>query len=230
MGRPEQPLPYPDRPLGRLAQALRNARVRADFTFSELADEVVGFSESTLKRAASGKTLPTRETVTAYARACNTEPGPLLNLWEAAVEERRPLRPAVPRVTKIRDAAALGAALHSLHVGAGSLSCREIEKRTRNSPGIIRVPRTTAHQILYRQRFPSSRTQLTALLTVLGVPAVEHAGWLQAWSRANRQRPSDRHAARTRKDQLQRRITQPRVPAPFDNTTSGNGTTPPDAS
>ncbi|MGW2996778.1 helix-turn-helix domain-containing protein [Streptomyces sp. NPDC001193] len=230
MGRPEQPLPYPDRPLGRLAQALRSARVRAGFTFSELADEVVGFSESTLKRAASGKTLPTRETVTAYAHACNTEPGPLLNLWEAAVEERRPLRPAAPRVTKIRDAASLGAALHSLHVGAGHPSCREIEKRTRNSPGIIRVPRTTAHQILYRRRFPSSRTQLTALLTVLGVPETQHAGWLQAWSHANRQRPSDRHAARTRKEQLQRRITQPRVPAPFDSTTGGNGTPLPDAS
>ncbi|MFB7054179.1 helix-turn-helix domain-containing protein [Streptomyces vinaceus] len=230
MGRPEQPLPYLDRPLGRLAQGLRNARVRTGLTYRQLACKAVGFSESTLKRAASGKSLPTREAVIAYAHACDTEPSPLLKDWEEAVEERRPLPPGAPKVTKIRDAAALGAALHSLHVKAGNPSCREIEKRTRSSPGIIRVPRTTAHQILYRQRFPSSRTQLKALLTVLGVPAAEHAGWLRAWSRANRQRPSDRHADRTRKDQLQRRITHPRLTPWFGNATSGSGTTPPTAS
>lgn len=230
MGRPEQPLPYLDRPLGRLAQGLRNARIRAGLTYRQLAGEAVGFSASTLKRAASGKTLPAREAVIAYAHACDTEPGPLLDLWEEAVEERRPADPVAPRVTKIRDAAALGVALHSLHVKAGNPSCREIDKRTRNSPDIIRVPRTTVHQILYRQRFPSSRTQLKALLTVLGVPEAQHADWLQAWSHANRQRPSDRHAARTRKDQLQRRITHPRLTPLFDNTTSGSGTTPPTAS
>ncbi|MFD9724611.1 helix-turn-helix domain-containing protein [Streptomyces sp. NPDC059072] len=229
MGRPEQPLPYPDRPLGRLAQGLRNARVRAGLTYNQLASRAVGFSESTLKRAASGKTLPTREAVTAYAYTCDTEPGPLLDLWEEAVEERRPADPVAPRITKIRDTAALGAALHSLHVKAGNPSCREIDKRTRSSPGIIRVPRTTAHQILYRQRFPSSRTQLKALLTVLGVPATEHSSWLQAWSRANQRRRSDRHAARTRKAELQRRITRPRLHPPFDNTSS-SGTAPPTAS
>ncbi|MFI1155036.1 multiprotein-bridging factor 1 family protein [Streptomyces sp. NPDC020817] len=223
-------MPYLDRPLGLLAQGLRNARIRAGLTYSQMAGRTVGFSESTLKRAASGKTLPTRGTVIAYAHACDTEPGPLLKAWEEAVEERRPLRPAAPRIRKIRDAAALGAALHSLHVKAGNPSCREIDKRTRSSPGIIRVPRTTAHQILYRQRFPSSRTQLKALLTVLGVSAAEHAEWLQAWSHANRQRPSDRHADRTRKDQLQRRITHPRLTPWFGNATSSSGTTPPTAS
>lgn len=72
MGRPEQPLPYLHRPLGRLAQGLRNAGIRAGFTFRELAGEAVRFSESTLKRAAPGKTLPAREAVIAFAHDYDT--------------------------------------------------------------------------------------------------------------------------------------------------------------
>nr|WSX47673.1 hypothetical protein OG409_01000 [Streptomyces sp. NBC_00974] len=109
----------------------------------------------------------------------------------------------------------MGAALRNLHLDAGAPSCREIERRTSSSDGSIRVPRNTVHQILSRQRFPSSRDQLRALLIALGVPVCGHENWLRAWSRVNRRLQADRRAARVRKDKLQRRITRARQSAPY---------------
>lgn len=215
MGRPEKPLSCSDPVLRRLAQDLRNARIRADLTFRQMAGRAPGFSRTTLQRAASGS-LPTRDTVTAYAKACDTDPGPLLDLWRQVAEERRALHRAAPSITKIDNADGLGAALYNLRLDAGSPSSREIEKRTRNNPGTIRVPRTTVHRILYQQRFPSSDAQLTALLVALGVPPAHQAAWLQAWSRANHRRPIDRRADRNRTDRLQSRIARPTRPQLFN--------------
>ncbi|GHE45670.1 helix-turn-helix domain-containing protein [Streptomyces vinaceus] len=178
-------------PLGRLAEGLRNARLRADLTYRQLADRAPGFSRPTLQNAASGRTLPTREAVTTHAKACDTEPGPLLKLREEAVQVWRPAHSAAPATKRIRDEAGLAAALYNLRLNAGNPSCREVEKRTRTSPGSIRVPRTTVHRVLYRQRFPSSRTQLKAILVALGVPASDHAERLPAWTRANRRRQAN---------------------------------------
>ncbi|MFE2852002.1 hypothetical protein ACFXJO_12825 [Streptomyces lavendulae] len=63
----------------------------------------------------------------------------------------------------------------------------------------MRVPRNTIHRILSRQRFPSSRDQLRALLSALGVPVTSYETWLRAWSRVHRRLQADRRAARTRK-------------------------------
>lgn len=212
-------------PLGRLAEGLRNARLRADLTHRQLADRAPGFSWPTLQNAASGRSLPTREAVTAHAKACDTEPGPLLKLREEAVQVWRPAHSAAPATKRIRDEAGLAAALYNLRLNAGNPSCREVETRTRTrtSPGSIRVPRTSVHRILYRQRFPSSRTQLKAILMALGVPASDQAERLPAWTRANRRQQANRQVVRTRKDKLQRRITRPRMHPPVDS-----GQRPPD--
>ncbi|MBT2469552.1 helix-turn-helix transcriptional regulator [Streptomyces sp. ISL-66] len=217
MGRPEQPVSHPYRALGRLALGLRSTRHATHLTYSELAARSPGFSRPTLQRAASGKTLPTQEAVTAYARACDTDPGPLLALWKAAAKERAAgnLRKPAPAVRQIQDEADMGAALRNLHLDAGAPSCREIERRTRNSTDSIRVPRNTVHQILSRQRFPSSRDQLRALLAALGVPLSGHENWLRAWSRVNRRLQADRRATRARRDKLQRRITLTRMSATY---------------
>ncbi|MFI8266580.1 helix-turn-helix domain-containing protein [Streptomyces sp. NPDC085665] len=212
MGRTEQPIPNPDRALGHLAQGLRTARGRAGLTYTQLARRAVGFSRPTLQRAASGKSLPTMEAVTAYAHACNAEPGPLLALWKAAVEERHPARKKAVGITTISDAAGLGAALCSLLPDAGSPSYREIDDRTRITPGINRVPCTTVHRILCQQQLPSSPAQLKALLTALRVPAAEQGDWLDAWSRASHRSQRDRQTSRTRKNKLQHRIPRPSMP------------------
>ncbi|GLV87728.1 hypothetical protein Slala03_74170 [Streptomyces lavendulae subsp. lavendulae] len=88
MGRPEQPVPHPHRALGGLALGLRDTRHSAHLAYARLAANAPVFSRPTLQRAASGKTLPTREAVTAYAPACNAEPGPLLALGKDAARER----------------------------------------------------------------------------------------------------------------------------------------------
>ncbi|WP_345206408.1 helix-turn-helix transcriptional regulator [Streptomyces lavendulae] len=206
-------MPHPHRALGRLALGLRDTRHQARLTYTQLAANATGFSRPTLQRAASGKTLPTRETVTAYARACDADPGPLLELWEAAARERAAanLRKSAPAVRQIQDEADMGAALRNLHLDAGAPSCREIERRTSTSAGTMRVPRNTVHQILSRQRFPSYRDQLRALLSALGVPVTGHEDWLRAWSRVHRRLQADRRAARTRKHRLQRRINSNRL-------------------
>lgn len=109
----------------------------------------------------------------------------------------------------------MGAALRNLHLDAGAPSYREIERRTRTNTDTIRIPRNTVHQILSRQRFPSSRDQLRALLAALGVPVTGHENWLRAWSRGNRRLQADRRATRTRKDKLQRRINSQRLSAAY---------------
>ncbi|GLX42118.1 hypothetical protein Sros01_81900 [Streptomyces roseochromogenus] len=108
----------------------------------------------------------------------------------------------------------MGAALRNLHLDAGAPSCREIERRTRTSAGTMPVPRNTVPHILSRQRSPSSRDQLRALLSALSVPVSGHEDWLRAWSRVNRRLQADRRAARTRKDRLQRRPHAPNAIAP----------------
>ncbi|MFK0203820.1 hypothetical protein [Streptomyces lavendulae] len=77
-------------------------------------------------------------------------------------------------------------ALRNLHLHAGALSCREIERCTRTSADTIRVPLNTTHQILTRQRFLSSRNQLRALLSALGVLVSGDEDWLVTWSRVHR--------------------------------------------
>ncbi|MFD9574655.1 helix-turn-helix domain-containing protein [Streptomyces sp. NPDC059982] len=223
MGRPEQPVPHPHGALGRLALGLRHTRHSAHLTYHQLAGKAAGFSRPTLQRAASGRTLPTPDTVTAYARACNADPAPLLALWKTAARERAAgtLRKPAPAIRQIQDEADMGAALRNLHLDAGAPSCREIERRTRNHADTIRVPRNTVHQILSRRRFPRSKDQLRAVLTALGVPATGHETWLRAWSRVNRRLQADRRATRTRKDKLQRRITSPQKPPAFGPDPSG---------
>ncbi|MFD0272023.1 helix-turn-helix domain-containing protein [Streptomyces sp. NPDC127106] len=207
MGRPEQTVPHPTRALGRLALGLRAARQTADLTYHQLAATTPGFSRPTLQRAESGRKLPTKDTVTVYALACGIDTGPLLALWEIARAKERAARPGTPApdVRQIRDE-------------AGAPSYGEIEKRTRDAADVV-ITRKTAHRVLSRQRFPSSREQLRTLLTPLGVPAADHEDWLRAWSRVDRRLQSDRRAAskKERKDRLQRRITRARQTPPCDD-------------
>ncbi|MFE1877344.1 helix-turn-helix domain-containing protein [Streptomyces sp. NPDC059496] len=72
MGRPELPVDHTVLARGELAEALRALRAEAGLTYGELAVRT-GLSPATLKRAASGRTVPPWETVKEFASAC----GPL---------------------------------------------------------------------------------------------------------------------------------------------------------
>ncbi|MEU2625274.1 helix-turn-helix transcriptional regulator [Streptomyces sp. NPDC007157] len=60
--------------LGALAEHLRGLRRAAGVTYTELALRTP-YSAAHLKRAASGKSLPSLNLVTAYATACAGKPG-----------------------------------------------------------------------------------------------------------------------------------------------------------
>lgn len=196
MGRPELPVRQPSRPPGILALKLRDARRTAGISYAELASKTE-FSRQTLQRAASGTTEPAAAVVSAYAQGCGADPAPLLVLWKRARTDKeqrsRGLRTApAPHVRQIRDEADLGAALSRLHVQAGSPTCREIERRTAKGKGQVTVSKTTAQLFIARQRIPSSREQMHALLFAYNVAPHRHGLWLDAWSRVTRHNEAKR--------------------------------------
>ncbi|GLY70744.1 hypothetical protein [Amycolatopsis taiwanensis] len=74
-GRTPSPIPDPDSPLGRLAGYLRGLREQAgDPSFEALSYETKrtgrGYSQSSLRSAATGKVLPTLDVAEAFVRAC----------------------------------------------------------------------------------------------------------------------------------------------------------------
>ncbi|MFD3940556.1 helix-turn-helix domain-containing protein [Streptomyces sp. NPDC058611] len=207
MGRPEKPVWQPDRPPGLLALGLRSARGKAGVNYADLA-ETTSFSRQTLQRAASGKGIPDRAVVEAYARGCQTDPRPLVALWKKAridkeQRSRGPGASAPPAVQQVRDRADLGAALKRLHVRAGAPSFRDIAKRTAKNEGVVKISKTTAHLIIVGQRFPSSLEQMRALLVAYSLPEHSHALWLAAWSRANAHNEAER-AKENRKREIRR--------------------------
>lgn len=207
MGRPELPVPRPDRASGSLALGLRAARHRAGITNKELA-VTTAFSRQTLQRAASGRGVPDIAVVKAYAQGCGADPEPLLALWKKARIEKEQhrrgrLSSAAPNVRQIRDEADLGAALNRLHVQAGAPTCRDVEKRTAKAEGVVKIPKTTAHLFITRQRIPRSAEQMRALLFAYNIAPASQGPWLKAWNRVERHLDSER-AKKTREQEAHR--------------------------
>ncbi|MFF9478034.1 helix-turn-helix domain-containing protein [Streptomyces sp. NPDC014733] len=69
MGRREHAVITDNRSLAELAEWLPKARALTGLTYTRLADRA-GYHPTTLQRAASGKSVPRRAVVIAYARAC----------------------------------------------------------------------------------------------------------------------------------------------------------------
>ncbi|MER6218862.1 helix-turn-helix transcriptional regulator [Streptomyces sp. NPDC001674] len=74
MGRRELPVDNTVPALGTLATALRELRAEAGLTYDELAVKT-GLSPTALKRAMSGRTLPSRESVTAITEVFGLSSG-----------------------------------------------------------------------------------------------------------------------------------------------------------
>ncbi|WP_405991147.1 DUF2690 domain-containing protein [Streptomyces sp. NBC_00986] len=92
--------PYDDAgPL--LTERLRLLKRRTGLSLAALAS-VTPFSKSTWHRYLNGDQLPPRAAVEALARLAHTDPGALLSLWDAAVQEQSrpsatpPAQPAIP--------------------------------------------------------------------------------------------------------------------------------------
>lgn len=97
MGRPEIPVDFTVPARGELAATLRSLHTEARLTHDELAVKS-GLSPATLKRAASGRVLPTQEMVTAIAVACGGDPAALHKRWLACrIADRRAERDRLGR-------------------------------------------------------------------------------------------------------------------------------------
>ncbi|MFC8360824.1 helix-turn-helix domain-containing protein [Streptomyces griseorubiginosus] len=200
MGRPERAVPGPGTARAALAEFLRKGRSRKGLTYAELAQRASAYSAATLRRAASGRSVPGRQVARAYAIACGLDADETDRLWLEARRAERSEQPgtqhrSVPKPRMMRDLADLGAGLADVHERGGAPSRREMERRARAA----RTPLSSsaAQRILTRQQIPSSREQLVAFLHACDVPEKDHAEWLQAWARVRRHHAADLNASRT---------------------------------
>ncbi|MFI6006574.1 helix-turn-helix domain-containing protein [Streptomyces sp. NPDC051366] len=185
MGRPELPVDLTG-PAGALAVRLRELRAQAELTYAEAAVKT-GLSAATLKRAASGRTVPSWETVTAFAAACGGDPAPFQKLW---VEARTAKRLAQGQLSGIRrrpgspelatTVGALSEAIVYFYEMAGAPSLRQLQAR---AGGRHLLPVSSAARIVNRDALPVSRQQFEAFLPGCGLPVRLFERWADAFER-----------------------------------------------
>ncbi|MER5512954.1 helix-turn-helix transcriptional regulator [Streptomyces sp. NPDC002766] len=188
MGRPENPIPDPTSPLGRLAVALRNGRRDASLSYVELSDRTRFISPGTLQRAASGTHLPRWEVAQAFARVCGMDAEEVARLWQAAYRSTPGRRsgssskPPEPRPDRIEDLKDFGPALEELRQANGAPSFRMMQSRARATGR--ELSRSTAYRISTGQQPPASAECVEAFLVACEVPPRERTAWLDAWRQA----------------------------------------------
>ncbi|MEV7173990.1 helix-turn-helix transcriptional regulator [Streptomyces sp. NPDC093224] len=205
MGRRPKPITTDLPALAELAQRLRALRESTGLTFDQLAKAGGQVSSATLKRAASGDSIPEDRTISEFVAACGGGPetlAPLLKLRVAArIQERgvlKTLRP--PRIDLIGDRRDLSIALEYVYEAAGAPSYREIRDRSGDPFGLSV---STVGRIVTRQSLPVDERQLLAFLHGCGVHDHD-AAWRKAWEKASRavdiappdNRPDNRSGAR----------------------------------
>ncbi|MEU3317348.1 helix-turn-helix domain-containing protein [Streptomyces sp. NPDC006662] len=185
MGRRALPVDFTLPAIGALAAALRELRAKASLTHDELAVKT-GLSPTTLKRAMSGRSLPSRRTVTAITEACGESDGVLGSLWkQARIAERGRLaqlrRPGAPELMTARGA--LSEALEYFYEWAGAPSLRRFQAL---AGGAHLLPVSSAARIINRQALPASRQQCAAFLTACGIGPRLVERWASAFDRITR--------------------------------------------
>lgn len=185
MGRTEKPLAGP---LNRveLARYLRYARASAGVTYEEMAGHAVA-SSATLKRTASGISVPKLSNVEDYMQAlhkANRRSQGGLQLfarrkWEQArMEERGTLHLRSPYPPRFADQADFRFGLFSLYERSGALPLREIQQR---GGGAIYLPLTTLTRIINQKTIPAYPQQLIAFIRGCGKSFVDK--WVEAYVR-----------------------------------------------
>ncbi|MFF1482949.1 helix-turn-helix domain-containing protein [Streptomyces sp. NPDC058301] len=174
---------------------MRRRRTGASLTYEQLAELVRGrVSGATLKRATSGASVPSWDTVVALVQNTTTDAEEIdegaLALALAYAEElwkdaRRATRATyylhkAPDPTLIANRADLSQALRDQHTWCGAPSPREMEEKA----GIGQLPSSTARRILAGRILPVSTEQTIAFLLACYVrpPHLDH--WMHGAIRA----------------------------------------------
>uniref|UniRef100_UPI002F91A523 helix-turn-helix domain-containing protein n=1 Tax=Streptomyces virginiae TaxID=1961 RepID=UPI002F91A523 len=197
MGRPELPVDETVRERALLAKALRRIRRKARLSYDELAART-GLSAATLKRAASGKSVPSEDTVKAIATACGQDPEILHWYWlDARIADRGRFaqlrKPALPQF--INGRRELSAALEYFYEEVGAPPLRRL---TELAGGTHLLPVSSAARIVSRQALPASRQQMIAFLTACGHPGHLMGLWGDAFEEITRGSDTDDIPARAR--------------------------------
>ncbi|MCY1676889.1 helix-turn-helix domain-containing protein [Streptomyces sp. SL294] len=203
VARPERPVIGPPH-LESLALYLRSYRDKAAVTYEEMAQHVDA-SSATLKRTASGKTVPKWAKVEQFHRAIRktndirlytldpaAQPpdylrvrSALIDLWtQARREERNTLDVTPIRPEDVTNTASFKYALYALYESKGAPPLREVQAWG----GETFLPLSSLARIVSKQTLPADDRQLVALLYGLGRGRVSNEWrdrWLEARARAN---------------------------------------------
>ncbi|MER7496376.1 helix-turn-helix transcriptional regulator [Streptomyces pharetrae] len=201
MGRRENAVAADTRQAEALALWLRAQRERRGLTYAAMAI-LTGhqFTASALSRGASGRTVPSRRLVVAFATACDADPDEAARLWKAArraKEERRrragisaefrDLATSLRSVMTHPDVVDTFGKLHDVMVEMrarqGQPSLSELQTMAGRTPdGRYRLPKSSLSVILRGEAVPS-REHLTAFMEALDVSPNGVRRWQQVWDR-----------------------------------------------
>ncbi|MFC8980991.1 helix-turn-helix domain-containing protein [Streptomyces sp. NPDC057411] len=199
MGRRENAVAAGSRQLEALALWLRAQRQRQGITYAAMAQRINHeFTASILSRAASGKGIPTRQVVEAYARACGADPADGRRLWKAAryaaQAQRRQgtegfqdladkLGQALSHPKLIETEGQLRRAMVQLRARDGQPSLAELQRRAGlDSEGRHRLPKSSLGAVLRGDAVPT-RQHVVAFAEAMGMSRRKVEEWEHAWDR-----------------------------------------------
>jgi transcriptional regulator with XRE-family HTH domain len=166
---------------------LRSVRTSLGLTYAQMR-AAAAVSEATLKRTASGGTVPKWGTVLAYISAVEKAYGGTMTAalrkeiqgaWRLArMEDRGTLNLRAPRPQYIADFRDLSKALEALYERAGAPPLRTVRADSEDPLGL---PLSTLARIVSRKTLPVDERQLLAFVHGCGVPEAEYGPWREAW-------------------------------------------------
>ncbi|MGW4775987.1 helix-turn-helix domain-containing protein [Streptomyces filamentosus] len=199
MGRSEGPIAKTGSARYTLALWLRSQRESAGLSYERLAIEAT-YSPDTMRRAASGRRIPTLKVLLAFAGACGADLHVAEGLWKAARRELGgPHREY--HVAYVVDFPSLYDAMQSLYRRAGSPSYGELDRR---AGGNGRLPKSTLSRFFSKGSIPGRNFTL-AFAEACGVRGEEKLElWELAWLRAAGRRDWERRQKVAQQRKLKR--------------------------
>ncbi|MFF1519731.1 helix-turn-helix domain-containing protein [Streptomyces sp. NPDC058305] len=208
MGRRENPIGECGKSLRTLVTWLRSGREATGLSYTQLAEHCE-FSADTLARAASGRGVPRRPVVMAFARVCGLDELEAERLWKQARRDEAQIRDALAGrqssmdISVVKNFAHLHSALLELYRNEGKPALRELNDRV---GGQGRLPPSTTSRVLKGTSKPS-RPFVLAFAQACGVRESVLPEWQHAWERAHVERRQALDRFRRRRHESQKLLT-----------------------